>query len=141
MSQQLYGIVNEPLFQVFLDVRKAYNSPDGGRCLEILRGYGLGLNLDRLLTHYWERQRIVPKAGKFLRKAFGTGRGVTQVNPTSPMIFNVMVDAVERALLDEVFGPQEAQHGLGLTVGGETWCFLPTMEEFRGGTTSGFRIP
>ena len=31
-----------------------------------MRGYGLGLNLVRLLGHYWENHRIVPEAWKLL---------------------------------------------------------------------------
>ena len=80
--------------------------------MEILRGYGLGTNLSRLLTNYCKRQRIVPNLGKFLGKSFGAGRGLTQVKPASPVIFNIVVDAVLRAVLDVVCGPQETQHGL-----------------------------
>ena len=40
------------------------------------------------------------------------GRGVTQVNYTSPMIFIILVDAVVRAVLDLVCSPQETQHGM-----------------------------
>ena len=36
LVQQLAGLAHEPLFQVFLDVRKAYDSLDRGRCMEIL---------------------------------------------------------------------------------------------------------
>ena len=67
----------------------------------------MGLNLDRLLKFYWENQRV-PKMGKFLRKDFRTGRGVTQGDPVSPMIFNIVVGAVVRAVLDVVCEPQEA---------------------------------
>ena len=41
LEQQLVGIVHEPLFQVFIDVRKAYNSLDRGICMEIIREYSL----------------------------------------------------------------------------------------------------
>ena len=54
---------------------------------------------------------------KFLRKALGKGRGVTHGNPTSSMIFNVVVDAVVSAVLDVVCRPQESHHGLGWVVG------------------------
>ena len=60
LSQQLAGLAHEPLFQVFLDICKAYDSMDRGRCLEVLGGYGMGSNMDRLLKSYSERQRIVP---------------------------------------------------------------------------------
>ena len=42
LEQQLSGIVHEPLFQVLLGVRKAYHSLYQGRCIEIIREYGLG---------------------------------------------------------------------------------------------------
>ena len=45
LSQQLSGIAHEPIFQVFLDIRKVYEYLDKGRCLEVLRAYGMGLNL------------------------------------------------------------------------------------------------
>ena len=68
----------------------------------------MGLNLARLLKSYWDHHRIFPNMGKFLRKDFRTGRGVTQGDPVSPMIFNIVVDAVVRAVLDVVCEPQEA---------------------------------
>ena len=60
LSQKLTGFTHKPLFQVFLDVRKAYVSLDRESCLELLRGYGMGPNLARLLENYWRRHRIVP---------------------------------------------------------------------------------
>ena len=81
MHQKLEGIAHEPLFQVFLYFQKAYDSLDRERCLELLRGYGMGPNLAQLLENYWRRQRIVPEVGKYLGTAVGEGRGVTQGNP------------------------------------------------------------
>ena len=52
MAQKLSGLAHEPLFQVFLEIHKPYDSLDRGRCLEKLRGYGMGLNLSHLLTKY-----------------------------------------------------------------------------------------
>ena len=49
LSQQLAGLAHEPLFQVLLDNHKAYELLDRERCLEHLRGYGMGTNLYRLL--------------------------------------------------------------------------------------------
>ena len=117
LAKQLAGLAHEPLFQVCLDIRKAYDSLEREQCLEVLNGYGMGPNLTHLLKSYWGRQRIAPKTGKFLRKAFRTGRGLTQGDPASPMIFNIVVDAVVRAVLDVVCGPQEALHGLGWAAG------------------------
>ena len=51
-AQKMVGITHKPLFQVFLDVQKSYESLDRERCLELLRGYGLETNLDRILDNY-----------------------------------------------------------------------------------------
>ena len=56
---------------------------------------------------------MVPKPGKYFGRPFRMERGVKQVDPVSPTIFNITVDAVVRVVLLEVCGPQEAQHGLG----------------------------
>ena len=71
-------------------------------------GYGLGPNLDRLLNNYWKWQRIFPKPGKFLGTEFGTRIEVTQGDPTSPMVFNIVVNVVVRAVLEVLCIPHEA---------------------------------
>ena len=77
LSQQLAGLCHDPLLQVFLDVRKAYDSLDRVRCMEIIRGYIPGTNLQRLLHQYRDKQGEVTKAGKLFGHPFGTERGVT----------------------------------------------------------------
>ena len=72
--------------------------------MEILSGYGLGPKLQRLLQRYWGGQRVVPKSGKYYGRPFSTGRVVTQGDPVSLNIFNIVVDAVFRAYLQEVCG-------------------------------------
>ena len=52
LDQNLAGILHKPLFQVFLDVRKTYDSMNMEQCLELLRGYRLGTNLARILNNY-----------------------------------------------------------------------------------------
>ena len=111
------GIVHETLFQVFIDVRKACNSLDQGRCMETLREYGLGPRLQRLLQRYWDIQRVVTNAGKYYVQPFSMGRGVTQGDPVYMELFNIIVDAVFRATLQEICEPQEAQHGFGWPAG------------------------
>ena len=81
---------------IFLDLTKAYNALDRSRTLEILKGYGVGDRVRRLLTVYWERMRMVVRAGRYYWEGFKGERGVTQGDPLSPTIFNVVVDAVVR---------------------------------------------
>ena len=99
--------------QVFLDARKSYNSLYRERCMEIPRGYGLGPNLKRLLHRFWDDQEVVLKVGRLYGRPFRMERGVTQGEPVSPTVFNIVVEAVVRAVLMEVCRPQEAKHGLG----------------------------
>ena len=81
------------------------------RCLEILDGYGIGPNARRLLTTYWRRLTMVARAAGYYGTAFGGERGITQGNPLSPTIFNVVVDAVVRhwvnGLVDEAEAKEE----------------------------------
>jgi hypothetical protein len=48
LNQQLAWVDQEPLYQIYLDLRKAYDALDWGQCLKILAGYGVGSNLLRL---------------------------------------------------------------------------------------------
>ena len=92
---------------IFLDLTKAYDALDRSRSLEILKGYGVGERVRRLLTVYWERTTMVARAGSYYGKGFKGERGVMQGDPLSPTIFNVVVDAVVRHWLQ--IATQEAE--------------------------------
>ena len=42
LAQQLAYLEQGPLFGIFIDLKKAYDAMDRGRCLEILVAYGVG---------------------------------------------------------------------------------------------------
>ena len=73
-----------------------YDALDRSRCLEILEGYGVGLKARNLLQTYSHRLTMVAQAGGYYGKEFRGEIGVTQGDPLSPTIFNVVVDAVVR---------------------------------------------
>ena len=98
---------------VFIDLRKAYDAMDRGRCLEILEGYGVGPNIRRLLSHFWEEAELVCRASGRYGAPFKARRGVTQGGPISPRIFNLMVDAIVREWLRQVLGDEAAAEGYG----------------------------
>ena len=81
---------------IFLDLHKAYDALDRSRCLDILEGYGVGPRACRILQTYWGRLSMVARAGRYYGGAFKGARVVTQGDPLSPTIFNVVVDVVVR---------------------------------------------
>ena len=44
---------DEALFVVFLDLMKAYDMLDQSRAMEVLKGYGVGSNLRRIIERIW----------------------------------------------------------------------------------------
>ena len=113
LAQQLAYLNQTPLYGIFIDLKKAYDAMDRGRCLEILEKYGVGPKLLRLLRYFWEHAELVCRAGGCYGKPFKSHRGVTQGGPFSPRIFNVMVDAIIREWLRLVLGEEVAKSGLG----------------------------
>ncbi len=59
LAQQLAWIEQEPLYQVFDDLRKAYDHLDQERCLAIMTGYGVGPKLLRLQTKFGNQAQMV----------------------------------------------------------------------------------
>jgi Reverse transcriptase (RNA-dependent DNA polymerase) len=86
------------LYQLFLDLSKAYDTLDRARTLELLQRYGMGPNLLGLLRNFWVNLQLVPRQGGFYGRPIRSARGVTQGDPLSPIIFNIVVDAVVRAM-------------------------------------------
>ena len=96
LLQQLAAMREEVLYVIFLDLTKEYDALDRSRSLEILKGYGVGDRVRRLLREYWDNTTMVARAGGYFGKGFKGGRVVTQGDPLPPTIFNVVVDAVVR---------------------------------------------
>ena len=98
---------------IFLDLHKAYDALDRSKCLEILEGYGVPPRAWRLLQTYWRQLKMVARAGGYYGTAFHGARGLTQGDPLSPTIFNVVVDAVVRNWVTVVIAVAEEQdeHG------------------------------
>ena len=65
----------------------------------------MGHIMARLIANNWDNLMFVPKSKRFLGTPFSMGRGVTQGDPTSPMIFNIVVDAVVRATFNVLCSP------------------------------------
>ena len=92
MLQKLATLRDEVLYAIFLDLHKAYYALDRYICFEILKDYGLGPRSCWILWIYWSWLRMVVKAGGYYGATFKGDRGVTQGDPLSPTIFNVVMD-------------------------------------------------
>ena len=73
LLQQLVALREEVLYVIFLDLHKAYDTLDRSRCLEILEGYGIGLQAIKIPKTYWHRLTMVARAGGLLRDSFKGG--------------------------------------------------------------------
>ena len=51
--QQLFAMRDTVLHSILLDLRKAYNTLDMYRCLDILTGFEVGIRMLRILRTYW----------------------------------------------------------------------------------------
>jgi len=99
---QLRSRSDEPLFMIFLDLKKAYDTLDRTQAMRILKGYGVGRNIRRIIDTIWRGDTMVPRQAGYFGRPFRAKRGVRQGDIVSPFIFNIMVDAVVRHWRHEI---------------------------------------
>jgi hypothetical protein len=54
LAQQLAHLEQMSFFGVFIDLKKAFDAMDQGRCLEILALHGVGPNMLHLIRNFWD---------------------------------------------------------------------------------------
>ena len=59
LAQQLAYIEQVPLYGVFIDLRKAYDAMDRGRCLKILTAHGMGPKMLKVIGFVWDHAVLV----------------------------------------------------------------------------------
>ena len=118
LAQELSSIDHDPLFLVFLDLMKAYDTLDREHLLMTLEGYGAGPGRFGLLETFWSRQQVVPIHNGFHGPDLPATRGTTKCGLVSPTLFNVVVDNVIRTCLYITVEEHRVAHdGLEDTVG------------------------
>ena len=93
---QLAVHTSETTYQVYLDLKKAYDSIDRDRIIHIMKKYGVGPNICRYVQNVWSNQSFLLRQSGFYSDPFQVERGCTQGDIDSPIIFNIIVDAVLR---------------------------------------------
>ena len=96
LAQQLAWMEQEPLYQVLVDLRKAYDHLNHYGCIAIMTGYGVGPKLLRLQAKFWDQAQLVCHTRGSCGKPFEAFQGM---GPLSSLLFNVCVDAVIREWL------------------------------------------
>ena len=61
IAQELARVYHDPLFLVFLDLQKAYDTLYRDRPIQTLEVYGAGNCMGRLLETFWDHQKVVPR--------------------------------------------------------------------------------
>ena len=112
-----------PLYQIYVDLKKAYDALDRERTLDILAAYGVGPRMLALQKHFWDTAKLVCRAGGNYGEPFSAERGVTQGGPLSSLMFNVCVDAVVREWLHQTLGEEVARDGIGELVAEQLVAF------------------
>jgi hypothetical protein len=67
---------------------------DQDQCLLVLEGYGTEPNMRRLIHHFWDEAQMVCNASGNYNMPFKAGRGITQGDPLSTKLLNLLVDAI-----------------------------------------------
>ena len=67
-----------------------------------------------IISNYWCRLTMAARAGGYYGMAFGGERGVTQGDPLSPTLFNVVVDAVVRHWLEGLRKDNDEREAAGI---------------------------
>jgi hypothetical protein len=112
LAQQLALLDQEPWHQIFLDLHKAYDAIYWEKTLEILADCGIGPKALRIIQCFWNHAKLVCLTGGCYGDRFTAYRGVTQGGPLSPLIFNVVVNAVVREWLRRTLDNKAARDGL-----------------------------
>ena len=81
LIQQLITTREAVLYEIIMDLHKAYEALDQYRCLEILLTYGVGPRAFNNIRIYWVRISMVVRSEVYYGPPFKLYGGVTQEDP------------------------------------------------------------
>ncbi len=96
LAQQLVHLEQTIFFGVFIDLQKAFDAMDCGRCLGILALHRVGPKMLRLICNFWDLATNVCQVNGNYGRPFKTGCGVTQGGALLAKLFKIVVNVVVR---------------------------------------------
>jgi Reverse transcriptase (RNA-dependent DNA polymerase) len=78
---------SNPMYMIFLDLQKAYNSINLSCILQLLQQYGVGPNMLCIIENIWVHDTVIPQKIRFYGRTFKAERGVRQGDILSPTLF------------------------------------------------------
>ena len=118
LAQELESEDQDPLFLVFLDLRKAYNKLYQSRFLHTLEVHGKIPKLRGLLVEFWLRQEVPTCQNGFHGPQLRATRRTTQGGIVLTTLFNVAVYSVVYDCMPLTVEDESATHeGLGMSLG------------------------
>ena len=86
----------KPYHQVFLDLSKAFDTVNRDRLFQIMEAYGFGRRALTFFRKCWEGSFVAPRAAQCYGPKIPVNAGVRQGDVISPLLFNLVVDAICR---------------------------------------------
>jgi len=127
LAAQLAYRTGHPLYHVYLDFSKAYDSLDRGRTMRLLQDYGVGPNMMRLIASFWERHMVIPRQQAFFGNPFHADRGLATGDIPAPLFYNVVTDAVIRQWYIDGSATGMTTKGRFYADDGELWDHNPAQ--------------
>jgi hypothetical protein len=95
LAQQLAHLEQTPFFSTFIDLRKAFDAMDWGRCLKILVLHRVDPQILHLIHNlFWDLARNICWAKENYSQPFKASCSVTQGGPLSAKLFNIVINMV-----------------------------------------------
>jgi sorting nexin-29 len=108
---EMYKKKGQPVYAVFVDFKKAYDSVVRDKLWGCLAGLGVRGRMLEALKSMYAQVLLRVRAGGQLGREFQSSRGVKQGDPLSPLLFGLLLERIETVFDEQLQG--------GVWIGGQ----------------------